>query len=297
MGLSNIVLAINRCARPLNKQGGVGQHGGFGYTVSGLCFGLKRFRSQQGSSYSASRKSLFMFKPGQRIVLKLSGEFLQGTQTHGLCWDTLDRLCHMVVALPQYQWVVVVGGGNFFRGKQGAEYCGQGVADTMGMMATHFNGLALCARLQALGTCVSIMTARTVDGVGEPFQVMNADRLLHAGGIVVCTGGLGHGAMTTDTTAVVRACELDASCVIKGTSVNGVYSHDPKTCPDAVFYPTISWDQAIIQRLGVVDMTALVLAKSYEKPIIVFSLNHEAGLKGVLEQSIPYSIIHHSIGA
>ncbi len=233
-----------------------------------------------------------MFKPGQRIVLKLSGEFLQGTQTHGLCWDTLDRVCRMVVDLPQYQWIVVVGGGNFFRGKQGAEYCGQGVADTMGMMATHFNGMALSAGLTALGARVSIMTARMVDGIGEPFHVMNADRLLNAGTILVCTGGLGHGAMTTDTAAVVRACELDACCVIKGTSVDGVYSHDPKTHPDAVFYPRISCDQAIIQRLGVVDMTALVLAKSYEKPIIVFSLNHEQGVRGVLEQSMPYSIIY-----
>lgn len=241
---------------------------------------------------TASRKSLFMFiQPGQRIVLKLSGEFLQGKQTHGLCWNTLDRVCRMLVELPQYQWVVVMGGGNFFRGKQGAEYCGQGVADTMGMMATHFNGLALGAGLKALGACVSIMTARMVDGVGEPFHVMNANGLLNAGTILVCTGGLGHGAMTTDTTAVVRACELDAYCVIKGTSVNGVYSHDPKTHPDAVFYQRVSFDQAIIQRLGVVDMTALVLAKSHQKPVVVFSLNHEQGLRGVLEQSIPYSMI------
>jgi uridylate kinase len=232
-------------------------------------------------------------QPGQRIVLKLSGEFLQGAQTHGLCWDTLDRVCRMLVELPQYQWIVVVGGGNFFRGKQGAEYCGQGVADTMGMMATHFNGLAISAGLNALGACVSVMTARMVDGMGEPFHVMNADRMLKAGTILVCTGGLGHGAMTTDTAAVVRACELDACYVIKGTSVNGVYSHDPKTHPDAVFYQTISCDQAIIQRLGVVDMTALVLAKSHQKSIIVFSLNHELGLRGVLEQSIPYSIISH----
>jgi uridylate kinase len=199
----------------------------------------------------------------------------------------------MLVELPQYQWIVVVGGGNFFRGKQGAEYCGQGVADTMGMMATHFNGLAISAGLNALGACVSVMTARMVDGMGEPFHVMNADRMLKAGTILVCTGGLGHGAMTTDTAAVVRACELDACYVIKGTSVNGVYSHDPKTHPDAVFYQTISCDQAIIQRLGVVDMTALVLAKSHQKSIIVFSLNHELGLRGVLEQSIPYSIISH----
>jgi uridylate kinase len=238
-----------------------------------------------------------MFKPGQRIVLKLSGEFLQGTHTHGLCWDTLDRVCRMVVDLPQYQWVVVVGGGNFFRGKQGAEYCGSGMADTMGMMATHLNGVALGAGLKALGASVSVMTARMVDGMGEPFHVMNADSLLNAGTIVVCTGGLGHGAMTTDTAAVVRACELDACCVIKGTSVNGVYSHDPKTHADAVFYPTISWDQAIVQRLGVVDMTALVLAKSYQKPVIVFSLNHEQGLRGVLEQSMPYSIIYDQIEA
>ena len=230
-------------------------------------------------------------QPGQRIVLKLSGEFLQGEKTHGLCWDTVDRVCLMLADLPLYQWIVVVGGGNFFRGQQGSVYCGQGIADTMGMMATHFNGLALSVGLGKLGVKSFVMTARFLDGVGEPFQVGSADRALNSGGIVICTGGLGHGAMTTDTAAVVRACELNAFCVIKGTSVNGVYSKDPRKHPDAIFYSDISYDQFIAQQLGVVDMTAITLAKSYQKPMIIFSLRHTQGLQGVLDQSIPYSTI------
>ena len=232
---------------------------------------------------------------GQRIVLKLSGEFLKGTATHGVCWSTVDSLCRMMATLSHYQWIIVLGGGNFFRGHEGAEYCGQGVADTMGMMSTQVNGLALNIGLEKAGLSSVLMTARWVEGVGKAFHVMEANRALNAGSIVLCTGGLGHGAMTTDTAALVRACELDAVCVFKGTSVKGIYNKDPKKYPDALFYRDISYDEAIAQRLGIMDMTALTLARDYQKPILVFSLKNPKGIKGVLDQSIDYSIIHSKI--
>jgi len=228
---------------------------------------------------------------GQRILLKISGEFLQGSKTHGLCWDTLDQMCRSLSELKQFQWVIVIGGGNFFRGQEGAAYCGQGTADTMGMLSTHLNGLALAAGLSRFGVPSCIMTARAIEGVGEPFSVIKAKDALNDGSVVICTGGLGHGAMTTDTAAVVRACELDCDWIIKGTSVKGVYDADPKTHPDALFYPRISYAQAIAKNLKVVDMTALTLAQCYAKPMIIFSLQDAAGLLGLITGNIQHSLI------
>jgi uridylate kinase len=225
---------------------------------------------------------------GQRISLKISGEFLSGASKtkHGICWETLDDICQTLAQLNAYQWVVILGGGNFFRGTQGALKCGQGIADAMGMMATHLNGLALVSGLIQGGVQASLMTARHVEGVGQTFDVVKAEELLQKGSVVVCTGGLGHGAMTTDTAAVVRACELGCSWILKGTSVDGIYDKDPKKYPSAQFYPHISYDQAIGEQLEVVDMTALILAKTYGKNMAIFSLNNPKGLGGLIEHHL-----------
>ena len=230
-------------------------------------------------------------QPGHRILLKISGEFLQGNSTHGLCWDTLDGICQALRELQSYQWIIMVGGGNFFRGNQGASYCGQGIADTMGMMSTHLNGLALLGGLSRAGLKPILMTARSVDGVGYPFNVSTANNAVTAGSVLICTGGLGHGAMTTDTASVVRACELDCDWIIKGTSVKGVYAADPKKDPTAEFYPHISYDHAILSNLGIVDITALTLARAYQKPMIIFSLKDPKGLVGLVHHEIEYSLI------
>jgi uridylate kinase len=230
--------------------------------------------------------------PGQRISLKISGEFLSGQEhTHGICWETLRTICKTLSQLTAYQWVVILGGGNFFRGTQGALHCGQGIADTLGMMATHLNGLAFVAQLNQSGVSASLMTARHVEGVGQVFDVAKAEELLQKGSILVCTGGLGHGAMTTDTAAVVRACELNCAWILKGTSVDGIYTTDPKKDPHAKRYTHISYDQAISEQLGVMDMTALVLAKKYEKNMAVFSLRHPKGLAGLMNQQLEGSMI------
>ena len=228
---------------------------------------------------------------GERILLKISGEFLQGQGTHGVCWDTLDGICQELSRLRAYQWVVMVGGGNFFRGHQGAPYCGQGIADTMGMMSTHLNGMALLAGLHRYDVNTCLMTARRIEGVGMPFSVSAAKKGLETGSVIICTGGLGHGAMTTDTAAVVRACELDCHWIVKGTSVKGVYSSDPKKDDHAKFYAHISYANAISNDLGVVDMTALTLAKTYQKSMIVFSLKDPKGLSGLVQSDMEYSLI------
>lgn len=230
--------------------------------------------------------------PGQRLLLKISGEFLQGNLTHGICWDTLDKLCQDLALLSDYQWVIMVGGGNFFRGQQGVTYCGQGLADTMGMISTHCNGLALFAGLSRAHKEVCLMTARGVDGVGESFSVIKAEKALLGGSILICTGGAGHGAMTTDTAAVIRACELNCPWILKGTSVKGVYDRDPKKDPLASFYPKISYEDALFKNLGIVDMTALTLAKTYAKNMVIFSLRDSAGLKGLMAQEMDFSLIH-----
>jgi uridylate kinase len=229
--------------------------------------------------------------PGSRILLKISGEFLQGQGTHGVCWDTLDSITQALAELPEYQWVIMVGGGNFFRGHQGASYCGQGIADSMGMMSTHLNGLALMAGFHRAGLNACLMTARRIEGVGSPFNVSDAHNALITGSVLICTGGLGHGAMTTDTAAVVRACELDCQWIIKGTSVKGIYSADPKKDPMAAFYPHTSYDAAIQNNLAIVDMTALTLAKAYSKSMIIFSLKDPQGLGAVLDGTMEFSLL------
>jgi uridylate kinase len=239
----------------------------------------------------SKRNQIMGIQSGQRVLLKISGEFLQGQETHGICWKTLDHICHMLAELMAYQWVIMVGGGNFFRGHQGAAYCGQGVSDQMGMMSTHFNGIALAAGLSRAGVKVCLMTARNVDGVGEIFNVMGAQRALDDGLVVICTGGLGHGAMTTDTAAVVRACELDCHWILKGTSVKGVYDKDPKKYPDALFHSHICYDQAIGNNLAVADMAALTLAKAHNKTMVVFSLKNPMGLIGLMQGKMECSRI------
>lgn len=230
------------------------------------------------------------FRSARRILFKISGQFLKGGGDQGLCWSTLDRLCQHLAQLKDYQWVLVVGGGNFFRGTEGRSYCGDAISDTMGMMATHLNALGLVAGLERSGMETVLFTARAVEGMGRSFDAWEANKILNQGKVVLCSGGLGHGGMTTDTAAVVRACELSCDVILKGTQVAGVYAQDPLIFPDAFFYPHISYGDVLTQQLQVMDLAAIALALQCKKQMVVFSLS-QGGILGLFENRMPYSLL------
>lgn len=232
------------------------------------------------------------FNTVRRILLKISGELLRGsTASHGLCFSFIHSLCCQLSQLSSYQFVLVVGGGNFFRGRDGADNCPAHTADSIGMLATVMNGLALSQGLTHLQIPNRLLCARSIEGVGESYDPHKGMSALQRGEIVICAGGLGHGAMTTDTTAVVRGIELECDVILKGTHVQGIYSSDPITCKEAIFYPNISYTQALEQRLNVMDSTALTLAREHDKPIVVFSLAHAHHLEKLLSHQLPHTLV------
>lgn len=227
------------------------------------------------------------FPEARRFLLKISGEYLKGDRTHGVCWRALERIVQHLSFLQQYQWVIVVGGGNFFRGREALSECSAGIADEMGMLSTQINALALLAVIEKHGLKGALFSAR--EGVGEIFHVIKAQRALNQRQIVLCAGGLGHGAMSTDSAAVVRGCELDCDVILKGTQVDGVYSCDPQQYPDAVRYDVLSHEQALTQKCGVMDLAALALAAQHNKPLVVFSIAQ--GLNTLFQDDARYSVI------
>lgn len=230
-----------------------------------------------------------IFSSAKRILFKISGQFLQGDQKGGICAQVVGKICAQIASLPTYQWVIVVGGGNFFRGKESRDNFGPHISDTMGMMATYLNGLALVGLFKKEGVKARLFCARAVEGVGEVFSPAVIEEALANKEVVICAGGLGHGAMTTDTTAVVRACELGCDLILKGTRVQGIYDKDPLIYPDASFYKTLTYREAITQKLGIMDQTALVLAEENKKPMVVFSLLGE-GILTLFNNTIPYTL-------
>lgn len=239
------------------------------------------------SSFNTS--SPWVFPSSGRILLKVSGEFLQGKQDHGVCWNTIDRFCRDIAGLSQYQWVVIVGGGNFFRGRQGKSFCDMAAADMMGMLATGMNGIALLSLFRKIGKPAHLYSSRSCEVVGPTFNAHHAHERLEKGEVIICSGGLGHGAMTTDTTAVVRACELECDLILKGTKVKGIYSEDPMINQNACFFPHLTYEESLLRKLKVMDLTALTLAWEMKKDIIIFSLTE--GLQGLIEQKIQYSLL------
>jgi uridylate kinase len=228
----------------------------------------------------------------RRVLLKISGELLQGKKGHGLCFSTIHSLCLQLSRLPQYQFALVMGGGNFFRGREGTENCPGHTADSIGMLATVMNGLAMSQSLTHLGIPNKLLCARSVEGVGEPFDPHKGIAALEQGEIVICSGGLGHGVVTTDTASVLRGIELDCDMILKGTKVQGIYSANPDIHKDAIFYPQISYAQALDQELNVMDSTALTLAKEHKKPIIVFSLKDFSNLGKLFSNQLTYTLVH-----
>ena len=218
----------------------------------------------------------------KRVLLKLSGEALIGQSTHGIDPDVAQRLAgeiHDVVSHGT-QLGLVIGGGNILRG---AGLAAQGMnrvsCDHMGMLATVINALAMQDAIEKTGTACRVMSALTIDQVCEPYSSRQAIQHLEQGRVVIFAAGTGNPFFTTDSAASLRAIEIGADIMLKATKVDGVYTADPVTDPDATLYRRISYDEALVQKLGVMDATALVLCSEHNMPLRVFNV-FEAGHLG-----------------
>lgn len=222
----------------------------------------------------------------KRIVLKLSGEALMGDETHGLDEPTLARIADDISKSAKLgvEIIVVCGGGNFFRGIQGAD---KGIdrarADSIGMLATVMNALAIEHAIEKAGQPARALSAVPMPYVCQPYSRQAALNHLRKGRVTVLAGGTGNPFFTTDTGAVLRAAELSADLVMKATQVDGVYSADPKTNPDAVRYDRLTHDEAIAKDLGVMDTAAFALARENKIPIMVFALAGEGAIHSALQ--------------
>jgi len=211
----------------------------------------------------------------RRVVVKLSGEYLAGPHSAGIDQVTVDRIAGDLIAASRLgvEIAVVVGGGNMVRGVEvSAQGMSRPAGDTLGMLATIMNCLALEAAIQRKGSPAQALSAFVMPELCELFTRAAAHRALAEGKIVLLGGGTGNPFFTTDTTAVLRAAEIDAQAVLKATNVDGVYSADPKKDPSATRFDRLSHSQAIEGGYKVMDATAFALARETSLPIIVFSI-------------------------
>jgi uridylate kinase len=217
----------------------------------------------------------------QRILLKLSGESLMGVQN-----ETIDarQLSHYAgeiksVTDEKIQVAVVLGGGNIFRGLQGtSEGIDRVQGDYMGMLATVINSMALQDALEKSGISSKLMGGIAIDPICEKMNRRKAVEYLDAGHVVIISGGTGNPYFTTDTSSALRALEIKADAIFKGTRVDGVYTNDPEKDPNAVRYDTLSFDEAISKGLRIMDLTAFTLCRENNLPIIVFDMNVKGNL-------------------
>lgn len=219
--------------------------------------------------------------PYKRVLLKLSGEVLMGDTDYGIEPATIERLALELIEVHRsgVQLAVVIGGGNIFRGMTGsARGMDRASADYMGMMATIMNAIALQDAIERNGAFVRVISALHVREVAEPYIRRRAIRHLEKDRIVVFAAGTGNPYFTTDTAASLRAMEIGADVVLKGTKVDGVYSADPKKDANARRYDTVSFTDALTLKLGVMDATALSLCRDNDMPIIVFDVNTPGNL-------------------
>ena len=221
----------------------------------------------------------------KRILLKLSGEALMGDQDFGISQQRLIDYANEIKGVVDQglQLGVVIGGGNIFRGISGASKGMDRVqADHMGMLATVINGLALQSALENIGVKTRLQSAVEMDKVAEPFIRRRAVRHLEKGRVVIFGGGTGNPYFTTDTAATLRAIEIDAEVILKGTRVDGIYSADPEKDDKATKYDTLSFDEVYKKGLSIMDMTAFTLSKENKLPILVFDMNKPGNLKKVV---------------
>jgi uridylate kinase len=223
--------------------------------------------------------------PFRRILLKLSGEVLMGNQSFGIDTDFVASLAAEVKAAKEtgLELCLVIGGGNIFRGMAGAaKGMDRAQADYMGMLATIMNALAMQSALEKLGVDTRVQSAIQMDAVCEPVIRRRAERHLQKGRVVIFAAGVGAPYFTTDSGAALRAAELQCDALFKGTSVDGVYSADPKKDPSARRFDTIDYDTVLAENLQVMDASAVALCRDNAIPIVVFSIREPGNLAKVL---------------
>ncbi len=230
----------------------------------------------------------------KRVLLKISGEALMGDQGYGLHPPTVARIAREIKSVHDLgvEICLVIGGGNIFRGLQGsAQGMERATADYMGMLATVMNALAMQAAMEALGVHTRVISAIPMDTVCEPYIRRRAIRHLEKARVVIFAAGTGNPYFTTDTAATLRANEMGAEAIFKGTKVDGVYDKDPKKHADAKRYDRVTYDEVLQKHLGVMDASAIALARDNDLPIIVFSLDEPGGFRGILAGHGTYTIV------
>lgn len=226
-----------------------------------------------------------MPKPYKRVLLKLSGEILAGQERFGLDYREINAICGEIAAVARegIEIAMVVGGGNFIRGIQGVDQGMERVqADNMGMLATVINALALQDALEGIGIPTRVQTAIEMRAVAEPYIRRRAIRHLEKGRIVIFAAGTGSPFFSTDTTAALRASEINANCLLKATKVNGIYNKDPMKYDDARLLPEIGYMDALQMRLKIMDSSAFSLCMDNRMPIVVFDVLQSGNLARLL---------------
>lgn len=226
-------------------------------------------------------------RPYQRILLKISGEALQGDQGFGISPDVVSGYAKEIRDIAQcgIEVAVVIGGGNIFRGMHAAEQGMERVtADYIGMLATVINALALQDALEKIGASTRVMTSFEMRALAEPYIRRKAVRHLEKKRIVVFGGGTGNPYFTTDTTAALRAVEINAEVILKATKVDGVYDKDPMKDASATKYESLTYLHVLQNNLKVMDSTAITLCMDNNLPIVVFNLRQEGNIKKVIQK-------------
>ena len=224
----------------------------------------------------------------KRIVLKLSGEALQGRKAHGIDHEVLFSISRQIKEIKDLKVdvAVVLGAGNIFRGQENTASRGldmdRSVADYMGMLATVINGLALQDTLEKTGVPTRVMTAIDMERIAEPYIRRRAIRHLEKGRVVIFVAGTGNPYFTTDTAAALRAMEINADAILKATKVDGVYSADPLRVKDAKKFTRLKYMDVLKRGLKVMDATAISLCMDNKLPIVVFNLNKEGNIRRVV---------------
>ncbi len=223
----------------------------------------------------------------KRVLLKLSGESLLGKQGHGIDSEVLARYADEIKTAREdgTEVAIVIGGGNIFRGVKGAT---QGMdrvqGDYMGMMATMINSMALQDALERLDVHTRLMSAIRMEQLAEPYIRRRAIRHLEKGRVVIFGAGTGNPYFTTDTAASLRAIEIEADVILKGTRVDGIFDSDPEVNPDAEKFPTITGDEILRRQLSVMDLTAFTLCRDNQTPIVIFNMDVPGNLQKVIHQ-------------
>ncbi len=230
----------------------------------------------------------------KKILLKVSGEVLVGDQGFGIDSATLERTAEDIAEVVKtgVELCLVIGGGNIFRG---VSLAGRGMerasADYMGMLATVMNALALQGALEKIGVYTRVQSAIPMEAVCEPYIRRRALRHLEKGRVVIFAAGIGAPFFTTDTTGALRAAEMGCDALFKGTSVDGVYTADPKKAPDATRYETLSYQEVLAKDLRVMDASAISLMRDNQIPIVVFSIRERGNFLKVLRGQGVYTTI------